>query len=346
MVDNLRWKRRPAGSNWGDFGPDDQIGRLNLVTSAKVLQGVAEVREGKVFCLSLPVDVGYFPGTTRKAPTIQPVTKNGMARANYPMSQINRKFVDFVNDDVATIYTQYSTQWDSLAHIGLLFDGGLGDGPAAFYYNGYRGGEHVLGEPSATPRQEPTGCASKLGIGSMAEHGVQGRAVMIDLMAHFGVCDKLVGYDDLMRVIERDRVVVEAGDFVCLRTGFDNVLIEECARPAPDPAPLAKAAMALDGRDENLLQWITDSGLVALISDHYSVERLPARVIDGDDSFAAFPLHEHCLFKLGVFLGELFRLSELADWLRAHRRSHFLLTAPPLRLTGAIGGPVTAVGTV
>ena len=31
-----RWKRRPEGSNWGDFGPDDEIGRLNLITPAKV----------------------------------------------------------------------------------------------------------------------------------------------------------------------------------------------------------------------------------------------------------------------------------------------------------------------
>jgi hypothetical protein len=27
-----RWTRRPEGSNWGDFGMDDQIGRLNLIT--------------------------------------------------------------------------------------------------------------------------------------------------------------------------------------------------------------------------------------------------------------------------------------------------------------------------
>lgn len=41
-----RWKQRPPGSNWGDFGPDDQLGRLNLLTPKKVKQGVAEVREG------------------------------------------------------------------------------------------------------------------------------------------------------------------------------------------------------------------------------------------------------------------------------------------------------------
>lgn len=52
-----RWKHAPPDSNWGEFGPDDQRGRMNLVDRAKVLQGIAEVREGLTFCLSLPLDV-------------------------------------------------------------------------------------------------------------------------------------------------------------------------------------------------------------------------------------------------------------------------------------------------
>ncbi|MFN9388399.1 MAG: cyclase family protein, partial [Betaproteobacteria bacterium] len=54
----------------------------------------------------------------------------------------------------------------------------------------------------------------------------------------------------------------------------------------------------------------------------------------------------HCLFRLGVPLGELWWLKDLATWLRAHRRTRFLLTAPPLRLPGAVGSPVTPVATV
>jgi len=30
---SLRWSRRPEGSTWGDFGPDDERGRLNLLTA-------------------------------------------------------------------------------------------------------------------------------------------------------------------------------------------------------------------------------------------------------------------------------------------------------------------------
>ena len=54
-----RWKNRPEGSTWGDFGPDDQLGRMNLVTPERRLAAMKEVRDGKVFCLSLPLD---YPG--------------------------------------------------------------------------------------------------------------------------------------------------------------------------------------------------------------------------------------------------------------------------------------------
>ena len=56
-----RWKQRPAGSTWGDWGDDDELGRVNLMTPEKVLQGVREVEAGVSFCLSLPLD---YPGGT------------------------------------------------------------------------------------------------------------------------------------------------------------------------------------------------------------------------------------------------------------------------------------------
>jgi len=56
-----RWRGRPTGSSWGDFGPEDQIGRMNLITPEIRIAAVQEVREGVAFCLSLPLD---FPGGT------------------------------------------------------------------------------------------------------------------------------------------------------------------------------------------------------------------------------------------------------------------------------------------
>ena len=65
-----RWKKQnPPGSNWGEFGPDDQRGRMNYVTREKVLQGIAEVKEGITFCLSLPLD---YPGGSVLNPRRKP----------------------------------------------------------------------------------------------------------------------------------------------------------------------------------------------------------------------------------------------------------------------------------
>jgi hypothetical protein len=165
---------------------------------------------------------------------------------------------------------------------------------------------------------------------------------MIDLHAHFGRAREVVGYDTLMRVLDRDRVAVERGDMVCLHTGFAQMLVEMGGKP--DKEMLDNACAVLDGRDARLLQWITDSGLAVLIADNYAVEAHPA--VSHQSCCATLPLHEHCLFKLGVNLGELWHLTPLAAWLRARGRHRFLLTAPPLRLPGAVGSPATPIATV
>ncbi len=177
----------------------------------------------------------------------------------------------------------------------------------------------------------------------MAAHGVQGRGVMIDLRAHFGDERKRVGFNDLMAVMEADHVEVEPGDMVCFHTGFAQRILE--MKREPDPKVLHGSCTALDGRDSRLLSWISSSGVAVLIADNYAVEAFPATPSAGT-CCSILPLHEHCLFKNGIHLGELWHLTPLADWLRAHGRSRFLLTAPPLRLPGAVGSPVTPIATV
>jgi len=347
---NPRWTRRPEGSTWGDFGPDDQLGRLNLLTPAKVREGVAEVVEGRSFGLSLPLD---FPGgqklnTRRKPPVLQPTEVRGMPFMNLALGQFDARYTDVVCDDQVTLTLQYSTQWDSFAHVGAWFDAD-GDGePEKVYYNGYRAHEHVLGPGDLKLASCPCGAdggsyALALGIETFAALPIQGRGVMVDLHAHVGNARELIGYDRLMAILQADRVVVEPGDMLVVHTGFADVVLS--MNRDPDMAVLDQSCAVLDGRDERLLQWITDSGIAAICTDNYAVEAFPARDAEVTPS-AALPLHEHCLFKLGVPLGELWWLHDLAAWLRAHGRSRFLLTAPPLRLPGAVGSPVTPVATV
>jgi kynurenine formamidase len=351
MAASTRWKKRPEGSTWGDFGPDDQLGRLNLLTPEKVKQGIAEVKEGRVFCLSLPLDYpgGNLLNPRRHPPILRPTLRNGRPNMVYVVQRDNPEATDVINDDAVIMHLQYSTQWDSLAHVGQLFDAD-GDGkPEPVFYNGYRAGKEISGPTDPDDAgaignvpAKTTTAVHALGVENMAVCCVQGRGVMIDLHAHVGRASTAVGYDQLMRIMDEDKVVVEKGDMVCLHTGFAQLILE--MQKKPDLHQLEHSCAALDGRDKKLLQWITDSGLVSLIADNYAVEAHPATSHHG--TCATLPLHEHCLFKLGVNLGEIWHLTPLANWLRSHKRSRFLLTAPPLRLPGAVGSPATPVATV
>jgi Putative cyclase len=348
---NQRWMRRPEGSTWGDFGPDDQLGRLNLITPACVRAAAEEIKEGIVFCLSMPLDRpgGNVLSPSRFPPVLRPTLRNGRVRMNYRVADDNPNATDLICDDAAVLHTQYSTHWDAFSHVGFMFDADGDGAPEARYYNGFRAGEDIIGpsDPNdaganGTFEAKSTSCAKSLGIEGMAAKGVQGRGVMIDLHRVAGEDRVAIGYDALMRIMEADGVQVETGDMACLHTGYADLLLRNYGRV---DAQLAHNRCAvLDGRDERLLNWITDSGLSVLIADNFAVESFPALSHVG--CCAAAPLHEHCLFKLGVHLGELWHLTPLATWLRQAGRYRFMLTAPPLRLPGATGSPTTPIATV
>ena len=183
-----RWKNRPEGSNWGDFGPDDELGRLNLLTPERVRRAVEEVHEGLSFCLSLPLD---YPGGSLLNPRRHPpqrfaTIRQGKPNYNFALEWEEAAFTDVVSDDAVLLHTQYSTQWDALSHVGGLFDAD-GDGePEVVYYNGWRGGEHVVGPAEPHDHAEPDPCspyegveAKRLGIQNMARKAVQGTYYLI-----------------------------------------------------------------------------------------------------------------------------------------------------------------------
>ena len=123
-------------------------------------------------------------------------------------------------------------QWDSLSHVGRLFDAD-GDGKDEIvYYNGFRGGVDVLG-----PDAKGGPAARHLGIEKMAETCVQGRGVLIDLHAHFGAERTLVTFADLSRIMEVDGIEVETGDMLSLHTGYGQAVIDMAGKPEPRCPP-------------------------------------------------------------------------------------------------------------
>lgn len=344
MTDALtarRWRHRPPMSNWGDFGEDDQLGRLNLITPECVLRAISEVRTGQSFCLSLPLDLpgGNMLNPRRHPPRLQPTLRDGKPVFNLPIGNLALGQTDVLSDDAVLIHTQYSTQWDGFSHVGHLYDVDGTGTPVAVYYNGFRAGEDLIAPGDAQGR--PAG-AHRLGVDTFAAKAIQTRGVLIDLKALAGTQRVRVGYDQFMRALELTDTELRSGDILCVYTGFADLVLQMAGAPVPELRDSLCAV--LDGRDDRLLRWIIDSGIAALCADNYGVEEIPAG--SQHECGARLPLHELCLFKQGIPLGELWYFGELVVALRQVRRSAFMLTAPPLRLRGAVGSPVTPVATI
>src|ERR1700710_2097049 len=94
-----RWKYRPDGSAWGDFGADDQLGRINLLTPERVKSAAAEVKEGLTFCLSLPLDRPneFVMAPYRHALLLRPGLVGGAPNFNRPWSEFEPGSTDVVN---------------------------------------------------------------------------------------------------------------------------------------------------------------------------------------------------------------------------------------------------------
>ena len=294
-----------------------------------------EVKEGKVFILSLPLD---YPGgdqesSARHAPRLYSNVLGDQKMCNASITQN-----DICCDDSVDLSLQYSTQWDALVHWGRQYDVDGSGKKRPVYYNGFRAGSDVLcGDEANGPY------AHKLGIENMAETGVQGRGVLVNLVKPFGTGRTWVDYDMLMRAIDEQGVDVREGDILLLYTGFCDAVM--AMNKQPDEERLHQTGAVLKGSDERLLDWIDKSGISALIADNEAVEGFDLEG-EGVDEDGLLPLHELCLFKLGIHLGEYFWLKELAEYLDSKGRHAFLLTAPPLRLPGAAGSPATPVATV
>ncbi len=329
-----RWLKRPEGSNWGEFGDDDQVGRMNLITPERRLRAIAQAREGHVFLLGLPLDypkAQIFPG--RFPPVLAPT----MAGEGIPMYDWEIKgATDVVNDDRVTMDLQYSSQWDGFSHYGACFDAD-NDGVAEHvFYNGYRSDTDFV-----QPAEGVAPHAKALGIENLARTCVQGRGVLVDVRDLASLPNGRIGFKSLMTAIEAQGATVEEGDFLCLYTGYGDLIMQGGAnldRKALNACP------GLDGSDKALLDWIDTSGLAAICADNPMVEKIEG--IERCADAAMLPVHEHCLVKLGIHLGEFWWFGGIAPWLAAHKRAHFLLTAPPLNLPGAVGSPATPVGTV
>ena len=181
----------PAISNWGRWGPDDQLGTLNFITPEMRLAAIRSVRTGRTVSLARERAVADATGIRQLTYRNQHYTDPQPDEAG-------------TIDEIGMIYHGYVvTHLDALCH---LFTPEGRDG----MYNGY-------------PVSLVTDAgAAKLGVEVMGATGILGRGVLFDIAALKGgplALGSIITRADLEAAEARQGVTVGEGDILFVRNG-------------------------------------------------------------------------------------------------------------------------------
>jgi kynurenine formamidase len=289
-------------SNWGRFGAEDERGTVNFITPEVVRRAAACVRRGVVFSLALPL--GAEGPQIGQGGRVNPLHVMTATEGRLGPEPDGPRYAD----DMVVMPLQCATQWDSLAHV-------------------HYGGQLYNGHPAATVT--PAG-AARNAIDKMAA-GIVSRGVLLDVARARGVERLAPGTAivpaDLEAAERAQGVRVERGDVLLVRTGHLAVFTRDGDRVG--------YMRQMPGLGVAAVEWLHAREIAAVASDTNAVEVIPF-----EEPGLPLPVHQLCLRDMGLTLGEMFVLDELATDCAADGVWEFLLSAPPLRVTGGVGSPV------
>ena len=302
-------------NNWGKWGPDDELGCLNYLGPAEALNGVAEVRDGTSFTLQIQMGRKDGPGDPLWPGRVGVKRWNVIDEGYWDRGE-GKDFPGGLHyaDDILEAQTQGSTQYDALGHV--WYDGKI--------WNGYDAQETVDGMKRAS-------------VLPIAEKGIVGRGVLIDMARHRGKdhLDKqeTFNHEDLEAAAAAQGVEIRDRDILVVRTGF----IPYWYQTTPEEFYEDFCEPGLTYSRE-LVEWFQRKEIPNLVTDTIANE-----VTFDPVSGVALPLHCALMRNLGVALTEIAWLDELADACAADGRWSFLCTAAPLKIVEGTGAPVNPV---
>lgn len=302
-----------APSNWGKWGSDDELGSLNYLGAAEVMRGIQHVRTGEVFTLQVrmgdPAGDPVWPGREgiQRHNLLDESSWDGEGAPAFPGGL-------HYADDKATLFLQGSTQYDALGHV--WYDGQI--------WNGY-------------DARTTVGALAKASVCPIAEKGVVGRGVLIDMARARGKkwLDKgeIFDHNDLEAAAKAQGVTIDKHDVLLIRTGFMkcwySIPHEEFYEGFNEPGLTYSRA---------LVQWFQDMEIPNLVTDTIANE-----VTYDPESGVVLPLHCALMRNLGIAMTEICWLEDLADACAADGRYAFLYVAAPLKVVGGTGAPVNPV---
>ncbi|MFJ9388942.1 cyclase family protein [Nocardioides sp. NPDC101246] len=296
-------------TNWGKWGPDDEVGSLNYLTEAHALKGVGTIASGKVFTLQRligdpngdPVWPSREPAT--RTQIMDEATWDGPDAPQFPGGL-------HYADDKLDAFLQGSTQYDALGHV--WYDGKI--------WNGY-------------DARTTVGGLDKASVQPLAERGVAGRGILLDIARYRGKENLDKGetftHEDLIACAEAQGTTIEKHDVLIIRTNFLKLFFDQ-------------GDAFYDGFVEpglvyskELVAWFQEMEIPNLVTDTIANE-----VTIDPNIGVALPLHCALMRNLGVVFTEICDLEKLAADCAEDGQYTFLYTAAPLKVSRASGSPV------
>jgi len=287
--------------NWGRWGPNDQLGTLNLITPDRVRAAAGLVRSGRRVSLQIPIN--KVAGPDNPNPAIHFVSQGH----DIDIGSGGLRFgLDFLG---MACHGDCHSHVDALCHIsynGLTYNGGRA--------------EEVLTSVGAT----------SLDIANIGD-GVVGRGVLLDLPRFRGVKwlepGEAVTRVELEACEDAQGVHLGEGDIFVYRTGHHRRRLE--LGPWDNgPDGEGKAGLHVD-----TIPWMHERGIAAFLPDGDG-EAIPS-CVEG----MTYPIHPLQIVAMGMLTADSLQFEDLARACEEEGRFEFMVVGLPLRLPGGTGSP-------
>jgi kynurenine formamidase len=289
------------------WGPDDEIGRLNWLSSSSIAAVLGTLDGGRIFDLA----VDYFIG-------MPAFTKAGDPKFEFWMTHTPQGTVnDGLNGMSREVHEKYSLCADSFlmnTHTGTHIDTLNHLGYCGRFWNGWTAEEHLGG------RYWMKGGSDKF-------PPIVARGVLIDIAGLHGVDvlpdSYVITPEDIQHAIARSGVRLNRGDIAMIRTGDTSNWPDPDCMVNPSGIGLAAARYLCE-----------ECGAMSIACDNVSLEVMPP-----EDPEAYLPVHSYLFATAGTTIIELVRMDEIAG----EGLVECAFIATPLKLRGSTGAPVRPI---